>query len=129
MKAIKITYWITTILTGLLFTLSSFMYLTHAPKLVEGFGKLGYPLYMLNILGIAKFLAGLAVLIPKFPKLKEWAYAGLVFVLIGAIWSHAASGDTAGAFNPVLPFILLITSYITWHLLQSKNAATGNAIA
>ncbi len=67
---------------------------------------LGYPIYLLTVLGISKMLGVIAVLIPKFPLLKEWAYAGFVFVMSGAIISHIAIGDSV---SEILPSLLLIT--------------------
>jgi len=65
---------------------------------VDTFHHLGYPLYFLTIMGIAKLLAVAAILAPRLPRLKEWAYAGLFFVYIGASASHFAAGDGASAF-------------------------------
>jgi len=120
MKATKITYWISTILTCALFTLSACLYLTHSPKVVDGFKALGYPEYLPTMLATAKILAVITLLVPKFPRLKEWAYAGLVFDVLGAFWSHTYMQGLAKGMGVLLPFILLLVSYITFRILQSK---------
>jgi uncharacterized membrane protein YphA (DoxX/SURF4 family) len=119
MKTLKITYWITTVLLALLIGMSGFMDITHNPALAAGMHLLGYPDYVMTILGVAKLLAVAALLIPGFRRIKEWAYAGIVFDLLGAIWSHNAVGDHAGSINAAVILLLAIASYITWHRLQT----------
>jgi hypothetical protein len=76
------------------------------------FTRLGYPAYLLTILGVWKLLGVVAVLIPKFPLVKEWAYAGFFFAMSGAVFSHLASGDEAKElFGPVLLIILTVVSW------------------
>ncbi len=73
---------------------------------------LRYPLYILALLGVWKLLGVVAVLIPKYPVLKEWAYAGFFFTMTGAIYSHLAAGSTMGEiFPPILLLILTVVSY------------------
>jgi uncharacterized membrane protein YphA (DoxX/SURF4 family) len=84
-----------------------------APPGVYGITHLGYPIYFLTILGIWKILGVVAVLIPKFPLLKEWAYAGFFFVMTGAIFSHIASGDPMKEIFPSL--LLLILTVVSWY--------------
>lgn len=74
---------------------------------------LGYPVYLVTILGIWKMLGVVAVLIPKFPLLKEWAYAGFFFVMSGAIYSHVASGDSLTDTFPAL--LLLALTATSWY--------------
>lgn len=74
---------------------------------------LGYPAYFLTILGIWKMLGVVVVLIPKFPQLKEWAYAGFFFAMSGAIFSHIAVGDPIKAIFPAL--LLLILTALSWY--------------
>ncbi len=120
MKTINIAYWISTGLIALLFLMSGLMYLTRSPQIVEGMEMLGYPAYLLDILGVAKLLGGIALLVPKYPRLKEWAYAGFVFDLVGAFWSHAAVGDVSGGFSVIVPLAILATSYLTFHKRQHQ---------
>ena len=104
-KAAKITYWIATLWLAL------GMVATGVVQLSKGKGgqggldmiaHLGYPAYLLAILGVWKILGVVALLIPKFPLLKEWAYAGFFFVMSGAIFSHIAVGDPAVEIFPSL---------------------------
>ena len=116
-KRNKIIYWITTAWLAL------GMLSTGAVQLLKGkegqgglemITHLGYPPYLLTILGIWKILGVAAVLIPKFPLLKEWAYAGFFFVVTGAIFSHIASGDSINELFPAL--LLLILTVLSWYL-------------
>jgi hypothetical protein len=76
--------------------------------------SLGYPLYLLSILGVWKLLGVITILIPKFPLLKEWAYAGFFFAMSGAFISHLVVGQ---AFADAVPsLILLIVTIISWYL-------------
>ena len=80
---------------------------------------------MLTLLGIGKLLGVIAVLIPKFPLLKEWAYAGFFFIMSGAIFSHIASGDVINAIFPSL--LLLILTVISWYFRPaSRRGMTVN---
>src|SRR5882762_1874510 len=101
-KGNKIIYWIATIwlASGMLSTGTLQLFKvkaegTVAPPGVYGITHLGYPTYLLTILGVWKILGVVAVLIPKFPLLKEWAYAGFFFAMSGAAISHIVSGDSA----------------------------------
>ncbi|MFI5194370.1 MAG: DoxX family protein [Chitinophagales bacterium] len=114
-KRNKIIYWISTIWLALGMVSTGAVQLF---KLKTGQGgvdmiiQLGYPIYFLTILGIWKLLGAVAVLIPKFPLLKEWAYAGFFFVMSGAILSHIASGTV----NEIFPsLLLLILTAISWY--------------
>src|SRR5215471_16362426 len=115
-KRNKWIYWISTLWLAL------GMVSTGAVQLFKGkegqggvdmITHLGYPVYLLTILGIWKILGVVAVLIPKFPLLKEWAYAGFFFVMTGAIFSHVASGDPVSEIFPSL--LLLILTVLSWY--------------
>lgn len=123
MKRTKILYWVFTILFAgfMLFTaLPDLLKSKDAMNFIEG---LGYPDYFVPFLGFAKILGSIAILIPGFPRIKEWAYAGLAFDLIGAVYSVlAVAGWNSGILFMILPISLLVLSYI-WHhklLLASK---------
>ncbi|MDC1142136.1 DoxX family protein [Planctomycetota bacterium] len=88
------------------------MDLIQADKAKEAFDILGYPHYMLLIIGVAKVLAVVAILTPGFHKLKEWAYAGIVIDLIGAAASHVLADDSANAAGPIVFFAVALTSYL-----------------
>lgn len=115
-KAGRIIYWIATLWLAL------GMISTGAVQLFKGkegtggvdsITQLGYPMYFLTILGIWKMLGVVAVLSPRFPLLKEWAYAGFFFVMTGAIFSHISSGDSVGEILPAL--LLLILTVVSWY--------------
>lgn len=112
MKVNKIVYWTSTIIFAAFFLMSVTMYATKNPQVVEGMKLAGFPPYMLGILGTAKFLGVIALLQPKFKTLKEWAYAGFTINLIGAVWTHAATGTS---FISALVFMaILAVSYVSW---------------
>ena len=115
-KANKIIYWIATLWLVLGMLSTGAMQLFHAkaegavsPPGVHGITHLGYPVYFLTILGIWKMLGVMALLIPKFPLLKEWAYAGSFFAMSGAVYSHIAVGDPTKENVPALLLLLLTT--------------------
>src|SRR5690606_8030393 len=116
----KIMYWSLTGLFSAGMLMSSMMYLTHNEALVQGFGLLGYPIYLLHLLGTAKLLGAIALLQPWRRGIKEWAYAGFTFNLIGAIWSHLAIGDSA--ISPLAFLVLLAASYYLYRS-QTSSAA------
>ena len=91
MKRDKIIYWSTTALLALGFAMSSFMYLTRNPELLGQFKLIGIPEYFVTLLGVAKLSGAIAIVNPWSTRLKEWAYAGYAFVLIGAVWTHIAT--------------------------------------
>lgn len=88
--------------------------LARIPYVLEILARLGFPAYFATILGISKILALLAVLAPRTPRLKEWAYAGLAFVYLGAAACHVAIGDEAGAV--VTPLVLAAITLASWAL-------------
>jgi len=111
-KRNKIIYWIATPWLSLGMLSGSIAQLLHVKETLEGITHLGYPAYFLTIIGIWKILGVIAILIPKFPLLKEWAYAGFFFIMTGALFSHIASGDAAKEnFGPVLLLVLIIVSW------------------
>ena len=107
----KIIYWVTTGLVAAFGFISAFTYLSGNPQAVQGFAHVGYPQQLRIILGIAKPLGAIALLVPGFPKLKEWAYAGFTFAWICATVAHYLAGDGAKALMPVLLLALLFVSY------------------
>jgi apolipoprotein N-acyltransferase len=121
MKKIRISYWVVTVFFALAMTASAFLYFSRSPQIVGAMGHLGYPAYLLTILGTAKLLGVAALLQPRYAVLREWAYAGFTINLAGAAWSHAAVGDPVTA--PLVLFALLALSYAAW----KKLSATGRA--
>jgi uncharacterized membrane protein YphA (DoxX/SURF4 family) len=114
MKTRVIGYWVTTALTAFAFAMGGFMDLMHGPDVLAGMAHLGYPVYFATILGLWKLAGAATVLAPRFPRLKEWAYAGMFFDLTGASFSHAASGDGAGKI--MTPLVVLAFVAASWAL-------------
>ena len=112
-KRNKIIYWIATVWLALGMVSTGIVQLMQAEKEVALMLKLGYPNYFLLILGVWKLLGSVVVLIPKFPLLKEWAYAGFFFTTTGAIVSHLASGSEIKETFPAL--LLLVLTVISWY--------------
>jgi hypothetical protein len=126
MKALKITYWITTTLMVLGMLLSFYSYMFN-PALKTGFLHLGFPDWFRLELGIAKLLGALALAIPMIPaRVKEWAYVGFFISFFSAIIAHCIVGDPV--FNIIAPFVfllILVTSYITFHKVVEDNKASA----
>lgn len=116
-KARKIIYWIATGWLALGMLSTGIVQLIQLKEEADMFAHLGYPLYLLTLLGVWKILGVIAVLIPKFPLLKEWAYAGFFFTMSGAIFSHVAVGDSAVSFFG--PTLLLVLTFVSWYLRPS----------
>lgn len=111
-KSHRIIYWIVTVWLALGMLSGGMIQLLRLDEEVEMMDWLGYPEYLLTILGIWKILGVVAILIPKFPLVKEWAYAGFFFAMSGALFSHIACGDEAQTvFGPVLLLVLTIVSW------------------
>lgn len=121
MQKTKILYWTSTVIFSAFFATTGTLYLLHSPLFVGRFQELGFPLYVMNIIGTAKILGILALIVPKFPRLKEWAYAGFVIDFIGAMWSHLAAPvpNLIEAVRILTPLTILTISYISYHRLQS----------
>lgn len=117
MKKINIIYWISTGLFAAFMLFSSIpdiMVVDDAVKMVVG--ELGYPKYFLPFIGVAKLLGVIAIVVPGFNRLKEWAYAGFVFDFVGATYSAiCVYGFKPDMFFMVLPFGLLFASYVYHH--------------
>lgn len=125
-KSTKIIYWIATIWLSLGMLSTGIVQLLHIKAEADMMTHLGYPLYFLTVLGIWKILGVIAVLLPKLPVLKEWAYAGFFFSMSGAVFSHLALGDAAiELFGPVL---LLVLTGVSWYL-RPANRKTISVIA
>jgi len=112
-KRNKIIYWIATLWLALGMVATGIVQLLKMKEEADKMALLGYPLYILTILGIWKILGVITVLIPKFPLLKEWAYAGFFFAMSGAVFSHFASGSAGKEFFG--PVLLLILTVVSWY--------------
>jgi len=114
MKTKVIGYWATTTIVAFVLLAGGVAQLAHRPENVEGMAHLGYPLYFLTILGFWKVPGALALLAPRFPRLKEWAYAGTFFELTGAVASHVVCGDSVGRF--IWPGLFAVCAVASWAL-------------
>lgn len=112
-KRNKIIYWIATTWLALGMLSTGIVQLIKMEEEVDNFRQLGYPDYLLTIIGVWKILGVIAVLIPKFPLPKEWAYAGFFFAMSGAVISHIAAGDPLNEIFP--PLLLLILTVVSWY--------------
>jgi uncharacterized membrane protein len=112
-KRNKIIYWIATLFLTLGMTAGGVQQMLQIGGYNDIANRLGYPLYMLTILGVWKLLGVVAILVPKFPLLKEWAYAGFFFAMSGATISHFIVGEP---FTEALPsLMLLLMTLVSWH--------------
>ena len=112
-KRNKIIYWIATIWLSLGMLSTGIVQLLQTEEEVDMMTRLGYPVYFLTIIGVWKILGVVAVLIPKFPLLKEWTYAGFFIAMSGAVISHLINGDEAKEiFGPTL---LLMLTMVSWY--------------
>jgi uncharacterized membrane protein YphA (DoxX/SURF4 family) len=112
-KRNKIIYWIATIWLAFGMFSGGVAQLVKVKATVDGVVHLGYPVYFLNIIGIWKILGAIAVLVPRFPLVKEWAYAGFFFLMTGALVSHMVAGDPASAYFG--PMLLLVLTLVSWY--------------
>jgi uncharacterized membrane protein YphA (DoxX/SURF4 family) len=124
-----IAYWLTTLILGIEGVVGGTLALIRWPAYAEIIRHLGYPDYLMTILGVWYALAGLALLAPRLPRLKEWAYAGLVFNYTGAAASHLVAGDGAGAL--VAPIVFTALTVVSWALRppSRKELAPNRAFA
>ncbi len=121
-KRNKIIYWVATGWLSLGMVSTGIVQLIKMKEEVDMMTRLGYPIYFLTIIGAWKLLGVVAVLIPKFPLVKEWAYAGFFFAMSGAVFSHLAIGDDAKElFGPIL---LLILTAISWYFRPAIRRLT-----
>ncbi|MEX0967825.1 MAG: DoxX family protein [Bacteroidia bacterium] len=118
-KRDKIIYWIATVWLALGMTSAGIVQIIKIEEEVEMMNHLGYPTYLLTILGIGKILGVIAILIPKFPLLKEWAYAGFFFTMVGAITSHLILNDSFGEIFP--PVLLLVLIAVSWYFRPAER--------
>jgi hypothetical protein len=126
MKKLNVLYWIFTSLFAAMMLMSAIPDIFMDPVAVEGMHKgLGYPIYFIPFIGVAKLLGSIAILVPGFHRIKEWAFAGLFFDLIGATFSIIAAGGTIAQYGfMVLPLALGTLAYVFYH---KRKAALPSA--
>ena len=118
-KYMTIAYWVTTIFGPASFVIGGFLFLSRDPQVLANNAHLGYPPYLALILGVWKVLGAVAVVVPGFPRLKEWAYAGFFFDLTGAAASHGLNGDGPADILAPLGFLVLVAA--SWALRPASR--------
>jgi predicted MFS family arabinose efflux permease len=109
----KVFYWLTTGFLGVMGLFAGFTYLSASQQAVTGFAHVGYPQQLRVLLGIAKPLGAIALLMPGWPRLKEWAYAGFTFAWSAAVVAHYLADGPAAALPPLVFLVVLAVSYVT----------------
>jgi len=112
-KRDKIIYWVATLWLSLGMVSTGMVQLIKMKEEVDNFSSLGYPAYLMTIIGGWKLLGVVAVLMPRYPLVKEWAYAGFFFAMTGAVISHLVSGH--GAKEIFGPMFLVVLTVISWY--------------
>lgn len=123
MKALKITYWVTTSLVAAGMLVSFFNYMFN-PIMKAGYAHIGFPDWFRVELGVAKLLGAIALIIPKIPdRVKEWAYFGFFVNFFSAILAHYAVNDPMpNLLAPLIVLLLLVISYFTYHKIIIKSS-------
>src|ERR1044071_4850205 len=119
-KLNKVIYWIATIWLALGMASTGIVQLIQLDEEVQKMNTLGYPAYFLIIIGIWKLLGVIAILVPKFPLVKEWAYAGFFFSMTGAIFCHLAVGHSGGAAYGG-PILLVVLTVVSWYFRPAER--------
>lgn len=134
MKAKVIGYWLTTAVIGLETLAGGFIDLVHGqtglvsgPFIVDIITHLGYPVYFLMIIGVWKLLGGITLFAPGVPRLKEWAYAGILFELTGAAGSFVLHGDNVSEL--VTPLVFAALAIASWALRPASRRLEPNPTA
>ena len=121
-KLKTISYWTTIVILGYVLISGGIGEIFHLWGTLDTNTVLGYPVYFLTILGVWKVLGGIAIIIPRFPRLKEWAYAGILFNMTGASISHAACADYgAYAFHIIVPLLIAALAVVSWALRPASR--------
>jgi uncharacterized membrane protein YphA (DoxX/SURF4 family) len=115
----RVLYWVATAIAALAFVVPGLANLAHAAHITQDMAHLGYPPYLPTLLGAWKVLGAAVILSPRFPRLKEWAYAGMMFDLTGAAFSRAASSDAAVTI--VVPLLIAAVVLTSWRLRPSSR--------
>jgi len=114
-----IWYWIITGLLSFCIFSGGLAQALQMKQTIDGFKPLGYPTYFISLIGIWKMLGVIAILIPGFKLLKEWAYAGIFFTMTGAVISHIASNDIKAQI--IAPIVLAIFTVLSWYLRPASR--------
>jgi len=116
-------YWIITVILSFCLFSGGMAQAVQVKGVIDGFKPLGYPTYFISLIGIWKMLGIIAILVPGFKLLKEWAYAGLFFVMSGAVISHIASDHVT--IQIIAPVLLTIFIILSWYLRPANRKITS----
>jgi uncharacterized membrane protein YphA (DoxX/SURF4 family) len=119
MNGRKIGYWTATALVVFGVASGGAAELARRPENVEGLVRLGYPVYLATLLGAWKLLGAVVLVVPRLPRLKEWAYAGIVFNMTGAAFSHAAAHDET--WHVVVTLVFAGLALASWALRPASR--------
>jgi len=114
-----IWYWIITVILSFCIFSGGLAQALLVKGVIQGFKPLGYPMYFISLIGIWKMLGVIAILIPKFKLLKEWAYVGIFFTMTGAVISHIASNDVS--VQIIAPVVLAVFTVLSWYLRPASR--------
>ncbi|MCR8643281.1 DoxX family protein [Paenibacillus sp. N1-5-1-14] len=128
MKKTTILYWVFTVLLVALMGMGAIPDMLSDPSAVALFDHLGYPAYLLPFIGFAKLLGVIAILVPKFSRIKEWAYAGFVFDLTGAMYSNVMVDGFASVTMFLIGYVVIAGSYIYSHKRQKARLLQTNGV-
>lgn len=126
-KSVKITYWVLVILLCLFTTFDAIGGITKQQAGIDVLHHLGYPIYIMPLLGVLKLLGVVALLQTKYVLVKEWVFAGLAFTFIGAFVSHICSHDTVS--DTIVPLVFLVYLFVTywfWNKYEAIRSAVIN---
>jgi hypothetical protein len=118
-KRKQIWYWIITAILSVCIFSGGLFQAMQSKQVLQGFKPLGYPTYFISLIGIWKMLGVIAILIPNFKLLKEWAYAGIFFTMTGAVISHIASDDVK--VQIISPIVLAVFTVLSWYLRPANR--------
>ena len=124
-KKRHIGYWIFTAITVLAFLIPGLGNIFQVSHIAQDMARLGYPRYFLTLLGTWKVLGSIAIVIPGTPRLKEWAYAGMIFDLTGAAFSRAATGEAL--LMIVIPLAIACIVFLSWRLRPPARLLTRSS--
>ncbi len=121
MRSNRIAYWLITAVLAFCIGTGGAAELLRVPENVQGLEALGYPEYFIVLIGTWKVLAAIAVLAPRFPRLKEWAYAGMFFNMTGAAVSTLAMTGTAETWHVVVQLVMAALVLASWALRPAER--------
>jgi hypothetical protein len=126
-RVVSVAYWTCTALTAFFIVPGGLAYALAVSDVVDGVIQLGFPLYFIQLLGVWKVLGGIAIVAPGLPRLKEWAYAGIVFELTGAAVANAMMGGSMGAqwWHVPAPLMVAAIAVVSWALRPASRRLPG----